>query len=413
MLSRRRKMANGFDVAVIGGGIVGVACAYTLARDGLSVLVADAGSTCGRATDAALGHVAVVGGGPDDPLFVLARHGRRKWAGIGPELSSESGVRGCGTVWVANDATEMCALAARATMYAETGVGAIMLDEVQLARQEPALRMGCLGGMFVPGDHVVVPAAAAKWFLARARTLGVTVRQECRAQPVTRERGGLRLTLDKRGGASTVVSVGAVVNAAGAGAGMVTPGAPVVARRAHLVMTSGFEGRCRGAIVEPRAMASNAARVGTEDLLSITLAVQSRGSRELVLGGAWESVDSTGIDSTHVARAVVRHAARYLPELTEAHIGRIWSGDWSVTPDGLPLIGQWDDSPGVWLAAGHDRIGVATALATAQLVADGIAVRRPAIDPAPYAPTRPFSHLPSASASPRRASWLRASLGLG
>jgi glycine/D-amino acid oxidase-like deaminating enzyme len=67
---------------------------------------------------------------------------------------------------------------------------------------------------------------------------------------------------------------------------------------------------------------------------------------------------------------------------------RIWTGFRPTTPDGRPYIGAVPDTADQWVAAGHEGLGVTTALGTAKLMIDLIHGRQPAIDPAPYAPSR-------------------------
>jgi glycine/D-amino acid oxidase-like deaminating enzyme len=64
---------------------------------------------------------------------------------------------------------------------------------------------------------------------------------------------------------------------------------------------------------------------------------------------------------------------------------RAWTGFRAATPDGLPIIGPAGDTlPGVWIAAGHEGLGVTTSLATAKLLVAQIAGTRAAIDATPY-----------------------------
>jgi glycine/D-amino acid oxidase-like deaminating enzyme len=67
---------------------------------------------------------------------------------------------------------------------------------------------------------------------------------------------------------------------------------------------------------------------------------------------------------------------------------RTWTGFRPATPDKLPLIGRWPEVPGLWIAAGHEGLGITTSLGTAAILADLIAGREPAIDASPYAPDR-------------------------
>ena len=73
-----------------------------------------------------------------------------------------------------------------------------------------------------------------------------------------------------------------------------------------------------------------------------------------------------------LARMFAR-AAEYLPTLPSLSIQRTWTGFRSATPDKLPLIGPSADDKTVFLATGHEGLGITTSLATAQLLADLIA----------------------------------------
>ena len=118
-------------------------------------------------------------------------------------------------------------------------------------------------------------------------------------------------------------------------------------------------------------------------------------SRELV---GWD----TSLDSRMLARMIAR-AAEFIPSLASMQMVRTWIGFRPATPDKLPLIGAWPAIPGLWIAAGHEGLGITTSLGTAQLIADLVAGREPPIDVSPFAPARYTSQDPThaASASPR------------
>ena len=61
-----------------------------------------------------------------------------------------------------------------------------------------------------------------------------------------------------------------------------------------------------------------------------------------------------------------------------------------ATPDNLPLVGAWDPVPGLWIAAGHEGLGVTTAPGTARLLVDALLGRASEIDRRPYSPARAF-----------------------
>jgi glycine/D-amino acid oxidase-like deaminating enzyme len=81
-------------------------------------------------------------------------------------------------------------------------------------------------------------------------------------------------------------------------------------------------------------------------------------------------------------------AAEFLPVLPSLAIQRTWTGFRSATPDKLPLIGPSPEDKTVLLATGHEGLGITTSLGTAQLLADLIAGKTPAIPMEPYSPSR-------------------------
>jgi glycine/D-amino acid oxidase-like deaminating enzyme len=93
------------------------------------------------------------------------------------------------------------------------------------------------------------------------------------------------------------------------------------------------------------------------------------------------------VEDTILAR-IFERAAEYLPALPSLTIQRTWTGFRSATPDKVPLIGPWAKDKTVFLATGHEGLGITTSLATAQLLADLAGGTTPAIPIEPYLPSR-------------------------
>jgi len=83
---------------------------------------------------------------------------------------------------------------------------------------------------------------------------------------------------------------------------------------------------------------------------------------------------------------MLRRASEFIPGLARLDALRTWTGFRPATPDKLPLVGMWEK--GLWIAAGHEGLGVTTAPGTARLLTDLVLGRAPAIDPAPFDPRR-------------------------
>jgi glycine/D-amino acid oxidase-like deaminating enzyme len=91
---------------------------------------------------------------------------------------------------------------------------------------------------------------------------------------------------------------------------------------------------------------------------------------------------------------MLARAAEYLPGLAGLSSLRVWTGFRAATEDNLPVLGPSELLGGdrsLYLAVGHEGLGITTALPSAQLILDQILGRSSAIDPAPYLPAR-FAH---------------------
>ena len=89
-----------------------------------------------------------------------------------------------------------------------------------------------------------------------------------------------------------------------------------------------------------------------------------------------------------VLRQMLDRALSFMPALAGLSVIRTWTGFRPATTDKLPLIGRWDATAGLWIAAGHEGLGITSALGTARLVADLALGRSPVIDAAPFSPMR-------------------------
>jgi len=361
------------DAIIVGAGIVGAACAVALARDGLRVLVIEAGGAALGTTAAGMGHVVVMDDSPEQ--LALTRYSQSLWRAQDETVSAASELDWCGTVWVAEDETQFEALPAKQQLYRDHGIETEVLDETSLIEAEPHLRRGLPGGLLVPSDGVIYQPAATIALLARARTMGAEVLERTPVEDIVP--CGVRYGVD-------TLRADIVVNAAGAAAASLTPQLPVIPRKGHLVITERYPGFCRHQVAELGYLAS--AHVMTSE--SVAFNVQPRSTGQVMVGSSRELVGWDASMNRRVLGRMIARACEFMPALADLATVRTWTGFRPATPDKLPLIGRWPDVPGLWVAAGHEGLGITQSLGTAALLADLVAGREPAIDAAPYAPDR-------------------------
>ena len=361
------------DAVVVGAGIVGAACAEALSRSGMSVLVLDASFAGSGTTAAGMGHLVVMDDSPAQ--LALTAYSGRLWAALAPELPRNVEHEACGTLWVAEDDEQLEAVRAKQGVYADAGVATEILSPAQLAEAEPHLRPGLAGALLVRGDAVIYPPNGARALLKRAITNGATLREGVRVNAI-----GAREVI----AGNERISCDCVINATGALVPELTPGIPIVPRKGHLVITDRYPGFCRHQLVELGYLTS-AHTMTTE---SVAFNVQPRATGQMLIGSSRELVGWDGSINRSIVRRMLDRALDFMPGLALASAIRTWTGFRPTTPDKLPLIGSWDEMPGLWIAAGHEGLGITTSVGTGQLLADLITGRAPAIDPAPFAPSR-------------------------
>ena len=363
------------DAVVVGAGVVGAACADALTEAGLSVTVLESRFAGGGATAAAMGHIVVMD--DSEAQFALTRLSRGLWEDLAAGLPRACEDERTGTLWVAADETEMEHVRRKAEFYGGRGVEVERLDAKALAEAEPNLRPGLAGALRVPGDRVVYPVNAARWLLGRAVARGAKLVE---GEEVTAVGAGRVAT--SRG----AFEAGSIVNAAGAAAPLLTAGLPIAPRKGHLVITDRYPGFCRHQLVELGYLAS----AHSPSPESVAFNLQPRATGQMLLGSSREFVGFDASVNRRIRDRMIRRALEYMPGLARLSAIRTWTGFRPATPDNLPLIGRWEHTPGLYVAAGHEGLGITTALGTARLIADAILGRRSPIDAAPYSPMRAF-----------------------
>jgi D-hydroxyproline dehydrogenase subunit beta len=368
-----RSSAAPHDAIVIGAGIVGAACALALARDGRRVLVLEARQAASGATSAGMGHLVVMDDSP--PQLALTALSTAQWRELARELPADVEHDPCGTIWIAADEPELALVHAKHRLYAAHAIASEMLGSRELASLEPHLRPGLAGALLVPGDGVVNQPLAALWLLEQARAAGVVVRERRRVD---------RIGVHAVHCGDEVLRAEVVVLAAGAESPALVPELPIVPRKGYLALTDSRPGLVRHQLVEFGYLA----HAHTMSAESVAFNVEPRAGGHVLVGSSRELVGwDAALDSRVLARMLAR-AAEFMPALASLPMIRAWTGFRPATPDKLPLIGPWPPLPGLWIAAGHEGLGITTSLGTARIVADLVAGREPPIDAAPFAPAR-------------------------
>ncbi len=362
-----------FDAVIIGGGIVGTACAMKLSEVGLSVAIVERDFIASGSTASGMGHIVVMD--DSDDQFELTRLSRELWSEIAAALPKTCEYENCGTIWVAADDEELTEASRKQKYYAEYAVSSRIIDNGELYKLEPNLRHGLAGGLLVEGDSVVYQLSASRYFAETARENGTAF-----IGSGALEIDGSRVILES----GETVTAGNIINAAGIRAPKLSPELKIESKKGQLVITDRYPGFVSHQIVELGYLKSAHSETGE----SVAFNVQPRATGQLLIGSSRQpGVENKEIDRGMLKRMLAR-AFEYMPGLRVMSAIRTWTGNRPATPDNLPCIGRSTTNKNVVVAAGHEGLGITTSLGTAELVADIILERESRISREAYSAAR-------------------------
>jgi glycine oxidase len=367
------------DVAVIGGGVIGLAVAWRAAQRGLGVVVLERGEPGGGTSRLAAGMLApsAEADASEQALLSLGLASAAAWPAFADELADASGAGfgylRCGTVLAARDSDEAEALERELDLRRRLELDVRRLVPSAARRLEPSLAPGLRLALELPGDHAVDPRLLTTALLAAVRRAGGRVLES--------------------------TEVAELLVASGRVEGVVLAGGERIDAE-HVVIAAGpWSGQLAGlpeaARVPVRPVKGQILRLhdqGGPGLLTRVLRwaggyVVPRGDGRYVVGATTEE---RGFDTTVTAGAtfeILRDAVELLPGIKELVIDELSAGLRPATPDNRPALGQ-GALAGLHWATGHYRGGILLAPITAELVLASLMGEPPPQLAAPFAPQR-------------------------
>jgi glycine oxidase len=356
-----------FDAIIVGGGVIGLSCAWRLSRDGARVAVIERGVPPRGATRVAAGMLAPVGeltfGEPR--LLELTLEAAALYPEFVAELERESGIatgfEAAGALHVALDRDEAAALRRVHELQRSLELEAEWLPPGACRELEPGLTPSLAGGVHAPGEASVDPRALSAALLAaleqRAEAL-VRTGEEPAAPLFDGERlAGLRT------GSGEELRAATVILACGAWSGR-AEWLPEDARPPVRPV--------KGQVLELRPAPGEDRPPCERILASERVYLVPRLDGRLIAGA---TVEERGFDTTVTAGGVhelLREAYRLLPDVAEMELVEAMASLRPGTPDNLPLVGPAPIDGLLW-ATGHFRNGILLAPLAAERLAEALA----------------------------------------
>jgi glycine oxidase len=354
------------DVAVLGGGVIGLAAAWRARQLGRSVLVVERDRVGAGASSVAAGMLAPVAevefGAAAERVLKLGLRSAAMWPAFAEQLAAESGeeapLRRTGTMLLARDGDEARELERQAALRDSLGLSTRRLRASEARELEPALAPTIRLALEAPDDHSVDPQAVLRALHRACLRSGVEVIEHAGPAAVALDGDGALRGLRLADGST--LRAGVVVLAAGAWSGSIEglpqdalpPVRPVKGQILRLRDPAGpglisRALRCEGGYIVPR------------------------GDGRYVIGA---TVEEQGFNARPTAGGVhelLREAWGLVPGVAEWEIEELCASFRPGTPDNVPLIGGGGIEGLIW-ATGHYRNGILLTPVTAALVAEAI-----------------------------------------
>lgn len=388
------------DVVIVGGGVIGAACAHELADRGASVTLLERDHLAAHASGRNQGLWVL----PEDDLNVpMARASLEVYRMIAPgaPLDVRFDEEPIGTVLAAMNAREVRdaeALIERARRFGVT------VDDISgpgdIRDVEPGLTRNVAGAWLVHDGHRLDPGALTVALALAAAERGAEIRHHVHARGLAMRDGIVRGVVSDDG----VIEATTTIVAAGPWSSPLLEQAgvhlPIVGARGwlvrvaprephlltHLVEAPGPHAALRGSSAAAWPSAATVIAEGEPRSEIGSLLHPHRDGRTIVIGSTRQIWLTPEPPDEQIVGRLLDAAIELVPALADAEVRSSWWGLRPLSPDERPFVGAVKE--GLHVATGHGSEGVILGAGTAQLVAAQIAGETPPFDAAPFDPMR-------------------------
>jgi glycine/D-amino acid oxidase-like deaminating enzyme len=410
-------------VVVIGGGIIGVSAALTLAGRGIPVVLCEKGYIACEQSSRNWGWCRQAG--RDEREMPLIVQSLQLWRDMNRLTESDTGFRECGVLYVGESESDEQRFAAWTEMARPFDIGTRIVRGAELSALMPGASGTYQCGLFVPTDGCAEPQRAAPAIARAAQRKGAVILAHCAVRGIERSGGRIAAVVTERGRIAcdaAILAGGAWSSLFCASLGIRLPQLKVlssVMRTAPLAEgpdactymdAVGYRKRRDGGYTIARGAGYVAPLVPDSlrylrDFLpiarkegdSLRLRVNAQSLRELRAPRSWPLDRPSPFEAARVLdptpnaalnrEALAAMIALY-PKFRDVHIVQQWGGYIDVTPDVIPYISPLGTLPGLTVAAGFSGHGFGIGPAAGRLAAELAIGAAPSVDPAPFRASR-------------------------
>jgi glycine/D-amino acid oxidase-like deaminating enzyme len=413
-------------VAVIGGGVIGVATALELGERGVPVVLLEKGIVAGEQSSRNWGWCRQMG--RDSREIPLVLESLKLWRGMNARVDAETGYRQCGIVYLAETETE---LAAKEKWYAENakafGLDTKLVSGAEAERLQPGSTRTWKGALYTSADGRAEPFIAVPAMARQAQRLGVKIFQNCAVRGVETAAGKITSVVTENG----TIACEQVVLAGGAWSRRFLHNLDIAFPQLTVVnsvmrteaLDAGVEKSCSAGKFAFRKREDGGYTIAHRhfsvadimpdsfrqffqflpalkmDWSGVRLRLGKRFFDEARLKRRWKLDERSPFEEVRMldpepVNSILDEAAAslrdYYPRFQSMRIAERWAGVIDATPDVVPCISPLPKIEGLFLASGFSGHGFGLGPGAGKLMAQMVMGESPCVDPAPFRYARFF-----------------------
>ncbi|MGO7761449.1 NAD(P)/FAD-dependent oxidoreductase [Rhizobium ruizarguesonis] len=407
------------DVVIIGGGIIGVCTALTLAEHGVSVALCEKGLIAGEQSGRNWGWVRQMGRDPTE--LPLAMQSLARWKEMNERTGEETGFRQTGIAYLCRNAHQEAEYEAWLVHARTVGLDSKLLRRQELRQHLPGMVDGFSAALHTSTDGRAEPFKAAPAIARAAIRAGAHVITGCAVRSVERSAGRISGVITEKGPihcSSVVLAGGAWSRLFAGNMGLDFPQLKILGTVARATSVDGvpdmpigadnfaFRRRLDGGFSIAMRNANIAPVVPDSFRLfadffpnlikswrELKLRVGNRFIQEWKTPRSWSPDDISPFEQVRILDPVpferfnregLAHLVKAFPAFAEARITQSWAGLVDVTPDAVPVIGPINSIPGFFIASGFSGHGFGIGPGAGQLMAEIVMGATTCVDPTPF-----------------------------
>lgn len=419
LIESQNTIPTSTTVVVIGGGIVGVSAALTLAEQNIPVVLLEKGHIAGEQSSRNLGWIRKTSRHAEDiPLSIVADH---LWAQMPERINADVGYRQNGIMFLAENEQQMSVHEKWLASVKHLSLDSKLLSSKDIDQLIPHGEGQWQGAVYTPSDGRAEPTIATTAMAKAAIEKGAILVQNCAVRGLTLSAGKVSGVMTEQGEIrcdSVLLAGGAWSRRFLGNMGVSLPALPVVASvlrtqpmdgptdiavggpdfsfRKH--DDGGFIIMQRGKVDAPITL--DHFKIGLQfkqqlrfgkDALNISLGKAF--FDDLAIARSWPPTKPSPFEKIRIRNPNINHrllqdaltnTEKAWPMFKDAQIEESWAGLIDVTPDSIPVIDHIEQYPGLTIATGFSGHGFGTGPAAGQLAAELATNRSTTVDPSPY-----------------------------